>query len=357
MRHSSEDFDNSIMEENLENQPAVDEDEELFELHRIEVDPGQEPLRVDKFLSQRISVSRNRIQAATKSGNILVAEKAIKSNYRVRPGDVISIVLPKAREIPELAAENIPLEIIYEDEFLIIVNKKAGMVVHPSPGHYSGTLVNALLYHVSNLPVKGEQSRPGLVHRLDKDTSGLMVIAKTELAMTHLARQFYERSIQRNYVALVWDDIEEKTGTINANIGRHRRHRKLMDTFPEGDYGKRAVTHFEVLERLGYVTLVKFKLETGRTHQIRVHSKHIGHPVFNDQTYGGDRILKGTIYSKYKQFVMNCFKILPRQALHAKTLGFKHPKTEKVLFFESELPTAFSKLVNSWRKYIGFRKG
>ena len=329
------------------------EQEELFEHHRIIVDKGQEPLRIDKFLVNRLpNTSRNRIQNACEAGCILVNSKAVKSNHRVKPGDVVQVVLPEpVREI-ELIPQDLPIQIVFEDEDIIIVNKEAGMVVHPAYGNYSGTLMNALVYHFSRLPVRdGMQSRPGLVHRIDKNTSGLLVIAKSEMAMVHLAKEFFERTIERRYLALVWGDFKEDEGTVDANIGRSLKDRKVMDVFPEGEHGKHAVTHYKVIERFGYVTLIECKLETGRTHQIRVHMKHINHPLFNDAEYGGDKVLKGTTFTKYKQFVTNCFAMLKGQALHAQSIGFIHPRTQKRIFFESPLPPAFMELLEKWRKY------
>ena len=327
--------------------------EELYEHHRIRVERGQSPLRIDKFLMGRIeSASRNRIQNACEAGCILVNGKPSKSSYKVKPEDEIVIVLPEpVREI-EVIPENIPIDIVFEDDDLVIVNKPAGLVVHPAYGHYSGTLVNALVYHFQNLPDNPDKMhRPGLVHRIDKNTSGLLVVAKTELAMNQLAKEFFDRTIQRNYLALVWGDFKTEKGTVTGNIGRNLKDRKVMDVFPDGEYGKHAITHFEVVERFGYVTLVRCKLETGRTHQIRVHMKHIGHPIFNDGEYGGDKILKGTTFTKYKQFVQNCFEMIPRQALHAATIGFIHPRTRQQLFFESKLPADFENVLQKWRKY------
>jgi 23S rRNA pseudouridine1911/1915/1917 synthase len=306
-------------------------------------------------------VSRSRIQNAITIGCILVNEKPVKSNYKIRPGDEISLVLPSnPHESEELLPENIPLEIHYEDEHLMVINKPPGLVVHPGVGNYTGTLVNALLYHFQQhqLPVmKGNSAdRPGLVHRIDKDTSGLILIAKNDYAMTHLSKQFYDHTIDREYVAMVWGDVKSEKGTITGNIGRHERDRMLMTVFQDEGLGKHAVTHYEVIEKLYYVTLVKCRLETGRTHQIRVHMKHIGHTLFNDERYGGDRILKGTLYSKYKQFVDNCFSIMPRQALHARSLGFVHPATGQKMFFETPIPDDFSKLLEKWRAYVASRK-
>ena len=334
----------------------LDSEQELYEHYNFVADQGQEVLRIDKFLMDRIpNTSRNKIQNAASTGNILVNNKAVKSNYKVKPNDVISIVMPfPPREI-ELIPEDIPLDILYEDDDLIVINKQAGIVVHPGYGNYTGTLVNALVYHFDHLPNKGDASRPGLVHRLDKNTTGVMVIAKTELALTHLAKQFFDRTIERRYVALVWGDVKEEEGTVTGHIGRSLKNRKMMFVFPEGDYGKHAVTHYKVLEHLGYVSLVECKLETGRTHQIRVHMKYIGHTLFNDNEYGGDRILKGTTFTKYKQFVQNCFDILPRQALHARSLEFEHPRTGEWMKFNSELPEDMKQAIEKWRGYLSSR--
>lgn len=333
-----------------------EEQEELFEHYNITADLGQEPLRVDKFLMDRIpNTSRNKLQIAAKNGNILVNKQVVKPNYKVKPNDEISIVLPYPIRNIELIPEDIPLDIVYEDDDLIIVNKQAGIVVHPGYGNYTGTLVNALVHHFDNLPSLPSDyfGRPGLVHRLDKNTTGLMIVAKTENALTHLANQFFERTTYRRYNALVWGDFEEDEGTITGHLGRSLKNRKVMDVFPDGDVGKHAVTHYKVLERFGYVTLIECRLETGRTHQIRVHLKHIGHPLFNDFEYGGDRIIKGTVFSKYKQFIQNCFEVLPRQALHAKSIGFKHPTTGKEMLFDSELPEDMEKVLEKWRRYKG----
>ncbi len=328
--------------------------EELYEHHRIEVEKGQSLLRIDKFLMNRIEhTSRNKIQNACEAECILVNGKPVKASYNVKPLDVIIVVLPHpVREI-ELIPENIPINIVYEDDDLLIVNKAPGMVVHPAYGNYQGTLVNALFYHFKSLPLynKGLE-RPGLVHRIDKNTSGLLVVAKTEIAMDKLAKEFFNRTIERKYIALVWGDFPEDEGTITGNIGRNPKDRKVMHVFPEGDAGKHAVTHYKVLERFGYVTVVECKLETGRTHQIRIHMKYAGHPLFNDGEYGGDKILKGTTFTKYKQFIENCFEICPHQALHAKSIGFIHPTSKKKMFFESELPEDMQGLFNKWRKYV-----
>jgi 23S rRNA pseudouridine1911/1915/1917 synthase len=335
-----------------------DEEQELYEHFRFEADSGQKPLRIDKFLVNKIeNASRSKIQSAAEAENILVNNQAVKSNYKVKPGDIVSIVMAYPPKEIELIPENIPLHIVYEDDQLIIVNKKPGMVVHPSYGHYSGTLVNALMYHLKDLPLfKTGDLRPGLVHRIDKNTSGLLVIAKTEQAMNKLAKQFFDKTTERKYIALVWGSFKEKEGTITGNIGRNIRNRKIMQVFPDGEQGKEAITHYKVIEELGYVTLIECKLETGRTHQIRVHFQYIGHPLFNDFEYGGDKILKGTTFTKYKQFVQNCFKILPRQALHAKTLGFTHPQTKEFMQFNSELPQDMALVIEKWRKYTSGRE-
>ena len=343
------------MSEELEDYNS--EAEELFEHHKVVADKGQEVLRVDKFLLDRLpNTTRNKIQTAAKNGNIHANGKAVKQNYKVKPDDVITVEFPyPVREI-ELIPEDIPLDIHYEDDTLLVVNKPPQMVVHPGYGNYTGTLVNALVFHIDNLPEKTEDyyGRPGLVHRLDKNTTGLMVIAKTEHALTHLAKQFFDRTTERRYHALVWGDIEED-GTITGHIGRSLKNRKMMDVFPEGEHGKHAVTHYKVLKRYGYVTLVECKLETGRTHQIRAHFKSIGHPLFNDNEYGGDKILKGTTFSKYRQFVENCFALLPGQALHAKTLGFQHPVKDEYKRFDSDLPANFQAVLDKWEVYMSSR--
>ena len=334
-----------------ENEEHITTDDELYEHFKFNASEGQEPLRVDKFLMNFIENStRNKIQQAVKAGNVLVNDTVVKSNYKVKAHDVVRVVLAHPPHENLLVPENIPLDINYEDEEVIVVNKPAGMVVHPGHGNYSGTLVNALIYHFQNLP-KNSNERPGLVHRIDKDTSGLLVVAKTELAMASLASQFFNRTTDRLYLALVWGSVEEEEGTITGNVGRSLKNRLQMDVFPDGEFGKHAVTHYKVLERFSYVTLVECKLETGRTHQIRAHFKYLGHPLFNDERYGGNRILKGTTYTKYKQFVDNCFKILPRQALHAKTLGFEHPVTKEKLFFNTEVPQDMQQCLEKWRNY------
>lgn len=325
----------------------------LYEHYAFSVDKGQQPLRIDKYLMNFVeNATRNKIQAAAKSGNIFVNDVAVKSNYKVKPYDQISVKFEHPPHEYLLVAEEMDLDIVYEDDELIVVNKPAGMVVHPGHGNYSGTLINGLIYHFENLP-KNSSNRPGLVHRIDKDTSGLLVVAKTEQAMTHLSQQFADKTSERTYTALVWGNIEQDEGTITGPIGRHPKNRLQNTVFTddECDKGKPAVTHYRVLERFTYVTLVECRLETGRTHQIRVHMKHIGHTLFNDERYGGHQILKGTSFSKYRQFIDNCFKILPRQALHAKTLGFEHPKTGKIMRFSSELPQDISLCIEKWRAY------
>jgi 23S rRNA pseudouridine1911/1915/1917 synthase len=331
---------------------------ELYEHFRFEADHGQNLLRIDKFLVNRLeSTSRTRIQTAAEAGSIIVNSKPVKSNYKVKPGDVISVVLPHPPREIELIPENIPLDIVFEDDDIIIVNKKPGMVVHPAYGNYTGTLVNALMYHLRDQPLfHSGEVRPGLVHRIDKGTSGLLVIAKTEFAMNKMALQFFNKTIHRRYIALVWGNLEEDEGTITGNLGRNPKDRKRMYVFADGSDGKVAITHYKVIEKFDYVNLVECRLETGRTHQIRVHFQYIRHPLFNDPEYGGNVILKGTSFSKYKQFVQNCFKILPRQALHAKSLGFKHPVTGKELFFDSELPQDMQTVLDKWRKYVAGRE-
>jgi 23S rRNA pseudouridine1911/1915/1917 synthase len=328
--------------------------EELFEHHKFVVDKGQEVVRIDKFLMDKLAnTSRNKIQIAAKNGNIIVNKKEVKSNYKVKPSDEISVVFPyPIREI-ELIPQDIPLDIVFEDEHLIVINKPSNMVVHPGYGNYKGTLVNALVYHFDNLPIQNNEfyGRPGLVHRLDKHTTGIMVVAKTEYALTHLAKQFYDRTTDRRYHALVWGNIEQDSGTIEGNIGRSLKNRKMMTVFPDGDFGKHAVTHYKVLQRFGLVTFVECKLETGRTHQIRAHMRFLGHPLFNDLEYGGDQIVRGTTSSKYKQFIENCFQLIPGQALHAKTLGFTHPDTGERMFFDSELPQGYSEIISKWISY------
>ncbi len=332
--------------------------DEMYEHFAVTADRGQSLLRIDKFLTHRMeNVSRSRIQAAADSGNILVNGSPVKSSYKVKPLDHIQIVMPYPRREVEIIPENIPLNIAYEDDDLIIVDKEAGMVVHPGHGNYSGTLVNALTYHLKDYPLFQEgDMRAGLVHRIDKNTSGLLVIAKNELSHARLAKQFFDHTIARRYVALVWGNFENDDGTVTGNIGRSRHDRLKMAVFPDGEEGKHAVTHYTVLKRYGYVTLLELKLETGRTHQIRVHMEHIGHPLFNDERYGGDRILKGTTFSKYKQFIENNFRLMPRHALHARSLGFTHPKTRQEVFFESELPADFREVLDRWDTYTAHRE-
>ena len=331
--------------------------DELFEHFALTVDKGQTMLRIDKFLTNRMEgCSRNRIQAAADNGSILVNGTPVKASYKVKPLDRISIVMPYPRRETEIIPENIPLDIPYEDDDLLIVNKPAGMVVHPGHGNWSGTLVNALAWHLRELPMFSEgDMRAGLVHRIDKNTSGLLVIAKNERAHVRLAKQFFDHTITRRYLALVWGNFDEEEGTIEGNIGRSVRDRLKMAVFPDGSAGKHAVTHYRVVKRYGYVTLVECRLETGRTHQIRVHMEYIGHPLFNDERYGGDRILKGTTFSKYRQFVENCFALMPRHALHARSLGFIHPGTGKEVYFESDLPTDMKAVLEKWDSYAAHR--
>lgn len=331
-------------------------EDEWFEHHRIVADPKQQLLRIDKFLMDRLpNVTRNKLQSAIKDGFVQVNQNAVKPNYKVRPNDVITVVLPEPPRDTEVVPEDIPLDIIYEDSQLLIVNKPAGMVVHPAYNNWSGTLVNALAFHFNNLPeMEGNEGRPGLVHRIDKDTSGLLVIAKTEHAINHLAKQFYDHSIERTYYALVWGEPTPTEGTIDVNLGRSPKDRRITMAFPEGDIGRHAVTHYKTLRQLRYVSLVQCNLETGRTHQIRAHMKHLGHPLFNDATYGGNQIVKGTQFSKYKSFVDNCFKIIPRQALHAKSLGFVHPKSGEWMQFDSQLPEDFLNAIEKWEHYVKF---
>lgn len=333
--------------------PESADGREMYEHYRIVADKGQELLRVDKFLVAHLpKVSRNRIQLAAEAGCILVNGRQVKSNYRVKPADIVSVVMDRPRYDNEVIPEDIPLDIVYEDDTLLVVNKPAGLVVHPGHGNYSGTLVNALAWHMKDNPdYDVNDPRMGLVHRIDKDTSGLLVVAKTPEAKTHLGKQFFNKTTKREYVAVVWGCPEPAKGRIEGNIGRSLRDRLQMAVFPEGDQGKHAVTHYEVTERLGYVSVVKCVLETGRTHQIRVHMKHIGHPLLNDARYGGDQILRGTTSSSYRQFVANCFAICPRQALHARTLGFVHPATGEEMFFQSEIPTDMSAMIERWRRY------
>ncbi|MFD1818940.1 ribosomal large subunit pseudouridine synthase D [Pseudarcicella hirudinis] len=330
------------------------EEEELYEHFRFEVDKGQALLRIDKYLLLKLqNTSRNRIQTAIESGAVKVNNDKIKANYKVKPLDLITISLPHPPRDTEIIPQDIPLNIVYEDDDILVVNKAAGMVVHPAHGNWDGTLVNALVYHFQNLPThRNGEIRPGLVHRIDKDTSGLLVIAKNDFAMTHLARQFFDHSIERTYNALVWGEPKEEKGTIEGHIGRSLKDRKVQAVFPDGSQGKEAITHYEVIKPIRYVSLVKCNLETGRTHQIRVHLKHLGNPLFNDSTYGGDKILRGMIFSKYESFVQNCFKLCPRQALHAKSLGFVHPKTGEFMQFDSELPDDMKAVIEKWEGFV-----
>lgn len=333
--------------------PDDEDNDDLYEHYAFTVEKGQSPLRIDKYLMNFVeNATRNKIQAAAKNGSIFVNGTPVKSNYKVKPFDQIRVLFAHPPHENLLVGENIDIDVVYEDDQLLVVNKPAGMVVHPGHGNYSGTLINALIYRFDNLP-NNSSERPGLVHRIDKDTSGLLVVAKTEHAMNHLSLQFAEKTSEREYVALVWGNVTEDEGTVEGNIGRHPKNRLQNTVFldDEADKGKPAVTHYKVLERLGYVTLVSCKLETGRTHQIRVHMKHIGHTLFNDERYGGDKILKGTTFTKYKQFVENCFKVLPRQALHAKTLGFTHPKTNEFMSFDTPIPDDMQECIEKWRNY------
>ncbi len=347
-----------MVDENIEDIESIEGDG-MYEHFTITVDKGQTMMRIDKFLTSRLeNTSRNRIQIAADAGNIFVGDKAVKSSYKIKPNDKISILLPYPPTHNELIGEDIPLNIVYEDDDVMIINKEAGMVVHPGFGNWNGTLVNAITYHLSSLPLfQAGDMRAGLVHRIDKNTSGLMVIAKTEIAHVKLAKQFFDHTIERRYIALVWGDMDEEAGTVIGNVGRSIRDRMKMDVFsPDSGIGKHAVTHYKVIERLGYVNIIECKLETGRTHQIRVHMEHIGHPLFNDERYGGDKVLRGTTFTKYKQFVNNCFTILPRHALHAKSLGFIHPTTGEKMFFTSELPQDMSDCIVKWRGYISNRE-
>ncbi len=340
-----------------EEELADNQEQELFEHYRYVVDPGQSMLRIDRYLAARIeNVSRTRLQAAAQAGNILVNEIPVKPNYRVKPHDIIQILLPNPPREIELIPQDIPISIVYEDDDLIVVDKAAGMVVHPAYGNYSGTLMNALMYHFRDLPLfQTGEIRPGLVHRIDKNTSGLLVIAKNEYAHNRLARQFFNHTTGRRYLALVWGTPDPPEGTVTGHVGRNLRDRKIMQVFPDGSQGKHAVTHYSVIEQLGYVSLVECRLETGRTHQIRVHMAWFGHPLFNDEEYGGHRILKGTTFTKYQQFVRNCLDLIPRQALHAQTLAFNHPVTGQRLSFESPLPSDMEAVLAKWRGYTAGR--
>lgn len=342
------------MEENIEGielHENEDSDNEMYEHFRFVVDKGQSPLRMDKFLFSRIeNASRNKIQVAAKADCVLVNGKPEKPSYKVKPLDVITILMSKPPRDTDVIPQNIPLEIVYEDDDVIIVNKKAGMVVHPSYANYDGTLVNALTYYFNE---QGKGAIPALVHRIDKDTSGLLLVAKNEVAQTYLAKQFFDHTVERRYQALVWGDFDEDEGTITGNLGRSAKDRRVVAVYPDGSQGRHAVTHYKVLQRFNYVTLVECRLETGRTHQIRAHMQYIKHPLFGDKTYGGDTIVKGTTFTKYKQFVNNCFDILPRQALHAKTIGFVHPTTHHLMQFDSDLPDDMQRVIAKWKKYVG----
>ncbi len=338
----------------------IPENEGLYEQYACTIDKGQEPLRIDKFLMHRIEgATRNKIQQAIDNELVLVNDKPVKSNYKVKAFDKIVVLDTTSPDTTEIIPENIPLNIVYEDEDVLVIDKPAGMVVHPGSGNYNGTLVNGVAYYLKqqnpNLEEK-DLSRFGLVHRIDKNTSGLLVMAKNTGAMSNLAKQFFNHTVHRRYVALVWGDVQQEEGTIIAHVGRHLRFRKLFTAYPEGDHGKEAITHYKVLERFHYVTLVECRLETGRTHQIRVHMQYIGHPLFNDDFYGGDKIVKGTIFNKYKQFVENCFSLCPRQALHAKELGFIHPGTNEAMTFTSPLPQDMEAVIEKWRNYIHHKK-
>jgi 23S rRNA pseudouridine1911/1915/1917 synthase len=329
-----------------------DQEKDLFEHYRFVADPGQSQLRIDKFLMMRIeNASRNKIQQAAAAGSILVNDKAVKQNYKVKPGDVISIVLSEPPRDTEIIAENIPVDIVYEDDHIMLINKAAGMVVHPAYANFTGTLVNALTYYLREQS-GNKEAQPYLVHRIDKDTSGIMLIAKNEVAQTKLAKEFFDHNIDRRYNALVWGDMEEDEGTIVGHIARSKSNRKVMAIYPDGEVGKHAITHWKVIKRLGYVTMIECTLETGRTHQIRAHMKYIKHPIFSDTAYGGDQILKGTTFTRYRQFIKNCFAILPRQALHARSLGLTHPTTGEYLFFDSELPPDMQQVIAKWDHYV-----
>lgn len=353
MPSSTPELDN----DNLDDQ--ADGPEELYERLSIVVDGGQEPMRLDKFLTARIEhASRNKVQRAIETGRVLVNNKKVQANHKIKPGEEIVVYSDREVHSDEIVPENIPLNIVYEDDEVMIINKPVGLVVHPASGNYTGTLINGVAFHLLQQDASinaTDLPRFGLVHRIDKNTSGLMVLAKTGKALASLAKQFFDHTVHRQYLALVWGDVEQDSGTIVANIGRHKRFRKLFDAYPDGDYGKHAVTHYKVLERLGYVTVVQCELETGRTHQIRVHMQHIGHPLFNDEIYGGDRIVKGTVFTKYKQFVDNAFAMCPRHALHAKTIGFIHPKTRQEVRFDSEIPDDMKNVIQKWRDYSEVR--
>ncbi|MEX0882490.1 MAG: RluA family pseudouridine synthase [Cyclobacteriaceae bacterium] len=343
---------------NQEIEDVLPEDETYFEHLKLLVDPGQGPLRIDRFITDKVAnASRNKVQHSIDEGVVRVNGNIVKANYKIKPMDVITMVMEHPRKETDVVAEDMPLDIRYEDDHLLVINKPAGMVVHPAHGNWTGTLVNGLVHYFNHLPeLPGNTGRPGLVHRIDKDTSGLLVVAKSEKAMTQLAKQFFDHTIQRSYLALIWGELKEEEGTVDVPIGRNMKNRKLMQAYPDESQGKIAVTHWNSLERLRYVSLINCQLETGRTHQIRVHMKHLGHPLFNDAVYGGDKIRKGTQFSKYKSFVQNCFKLLPRQALHAQSLGFEHPITGKPMFFESEIPEDMAVVIEKWRSYVHFEQ-
>lgn len=349
-----------IKESILEDIEVPDEPEELYERMSIIVDKGQEPFRIDKFLVARTeNATRNKVQKGIESGRVLVNNKTVQPSYKVKPNDEIVVYSNKEANGEEIVPEKLPLNIVYEDNDVLIINKQVGMVVHPGCGNYTGTLINGIAWYLTQKNnTVSEESLPrfGMVHRIDKNTSGLMVLAKTPVAITSLAKQFFDHSVIRRYHALVWGDLKDNEGTVRAHIGRHQKTRKLFHAYPEGEYGKEAVTHYKVLERFGYVTLIECRLETGRTHQIRVHMQHIGHPLFNDETYGGNRIVNGTVYAKYKQFVDNCFEICPRQALHAHSIGFIHPSTKQQVIFESELAEDMKQVIEKWRRYVQAKK-
>lgn len=349
-----------MMEETDQDSEQPEATDELFERMTLVVDKGQEPLRLDVFLVRRTeNATRNKVQQSIETGRVLVNNKTVNANYKIKPRDEIVVYTDKEVNGEEIVPEKLPLDIHYEDDEILIINKPAGLVVHPGSGNYTGTLINGVAYYLleKNSAISEEDlPRFGMVHRIDKNTSGLIVLAKTAVAISSLAKQFFNHTVVRRYQALVWGDMEQDTGTITAHIGRHKKTRKLFDAYPEGEYGKDATTHYTVLERFGYTTLVECRLETGRTHQIRVHMQHIGHPLFNDETYGGDRIVKGTVYTKYKQFVENCFQICKRQALHAKTLGFVHPATQQAVLFETDLADDMLEVIEKWRNYVKAKK-
>ncbi|MBX2984347.1 MAG: RluA family pseudouridine synthase [Bacteroidia bacterium] len=340
-----------------EEQESLSEDRDLYEHFSIQVDPGQNPIRIDVFLTHRIpNATRTKVQKGIEAGSVLVNSNVVKSNYKVKPNDVISVVLPEPPRDTEIHPEKMDLTIVYEDDELLIINKPAGMVVHPGYNNYTGTLVHGLVHHFEHLPHRDDITRPGLVHRIDKDTSGLLVIAKTEYALNYLAKQFFDHSIDRNYYALVWGDVKQDNGTIVGNLMRDPKDRRRSVVTTDEEQGKHAITHYEVVERFHFVTLIKCTLETGRTHQIRAHMKYIGHPIFNDEMYGGNVILKGMSFGKFNQFINNCFSILPRQALHAYSLGFEHPKTKKRIYFEADFPEDFKTVLEKLRRYVNSNK-